>query len=45
VEAGDTFTAALALSLYNNKSLLEAIRMANKMAYRVVLKRGTSLPN
>lgn len=43
--AGDTFTAALALSLYNNKSLPEAIRMANKMAYRVVLKRGTSLPN
>lgn len=43
--AGDTFTAALALSLYNNKSLPEAIRMANNMAYRVVLKRGTSLPN
>lgn len=43
--AGDTFTAALALSLYNNKSLSEAIRMANKMAYKVVTKRGTSLPN
>ena len=43
--AGDTFTAALALSLYNNESIIEAIRTGNKMAYKVVLKRGTSLPD
>ena len=43
--AGDTFTGALALSLYKNESITEAIRMANKMAYKVITKRGTSLPN
>jgi len=43
--AGDTFTAALALSLYKNESITEAIRIGNKMAYKVVLKRGTSLPD
>jgi len=43
--AGDTFTAALALSLYKNESIIEAIRTGNKMAYKVVLKRGTSLPD
>lgn len=42
--AGDTFTAAIGLGLHNNKSLPEAIRMANKMSYKVVLQRGTSLP-
>lgn len=42
--AGDTFTAAIGLGLHNNKSLSEAIRMANKMSYKVVLQRGTSLP-
>jgi bifunctional ADP-heptose synthase (sugar kinase/adenylyltransferase) len=42
--AGDTFTAATGLGLHNNKSLSEAIRMANKMSYKVVLQRGTSLP-
>jgi len=35
----------LALSLYKNESITEAIRMANKMAYKVITKRGTSLPN
>ena len=42
--AGDTFTAAIGLGLHDNKSLSEAIRMANKMSYKVVLQRGTSLP-
>jgi len=42
--AGDTFTAALGLALHNDKSLSEAIIMANKMSYKVVLQRGTSLP-
>jgi sugar/nucleoside kinase (ribokinase family) len=42
--AGDTFTAALGLAIHNDKSLSEAIIMANKMSYKVVLQRGTSLP-
>ena len=42
--AGDTFTAALGLALHNDKGLSEAIIMANKMSYKVVLQRGTSLP-
>jgi bifunctional ADP-heptose synthase (sugar kinase/adenylyltransferase) len=42
--AGDTFTAALGLAIHNDKSLSEAIIMTNKMSYKVVLQRGTSLP-
>jgi bifunctional ADP-heptose synthase (sugar kinase/adenylyltransferase) len=42
--AGDTFLASLVVSYSRDRDIINAIMMANKMASRVVSKRGTSVP-
>lgn len=42
--AGDTFTAAFALSYYDNKDVSLAIKIANDLAGIVVGKRGVATP-
>lgn len=41
---GDTFTAALAVSLVNDRDIRNAVRYANHCATQVVQKFGTSIP-
>ena len=43
--AGDTFTAAFALSYATAKSVPNAIKFANKISAEVVSKRGVQTPN
>ena len=43
--AGDTFTAAFALSYTTAKSVPNAIKFANKISAEVVSKRGVQTPN
>ena len=42
--AGDTFMAALVVAYSQDKSIVRAIKYANRQASKVVSKRGTSVP-